>query len=290
MSSPSAPKLEVEVIPSESRPPDKRFAKLPRNEDLLFKPPFTLTAVGMIGSGKSSAVWTLFDKWYRNYFDQLVVYCGTPDSNETWKKCHQRQVCVLNSYKETEFRKWLDDWETEQQMRRQMKNKLARVAVMFDDMAGDNILSSHASTALERLFLTCRHYNITMVLCTQHWKKVSMAARSNMFHYMLLQVPRRQAEMIMQDIAQGVPWRNLLEFYEEVMKEKYRFLIYSPADTAERRLRVGMNQFVDMRELEDEDSSTASGEEEESSSSSDGGGSVASQAPRTTKRKREGSS
>jgi hypothetical protein len=47
--------LRTEMIPSEDRGEDTEFEKLP-NKALLPKPPFTMLALGIIGSGKSSLI------------------------------------------------------------------------------------------------------------------------------------------------------------------------------------------------------------------------------------------
>ena len=58
--------LKTEKIPSEERPPDGRFDKLPHNE-LLVKPPFTMVITGSIGSGKSSIF--IYKRIYTCIFD-----------------------------------------------------------------------------------------------------------------------------------------------------------------------------------------------------------------------------
>ena len=65
----------IEPIPSEILPEDKRFKALPHHE-ILFKPPFTAVAIGAIGSGKTSFCYSLIDKHYKNYFDEMFIRNG----------------------------------------------------------------------------------------------------------------------------------------------------------------------------------------------------------------------
>ena len=97
---------EISPIPSEMLPEDKRFNKLPHHE-ILFKPPFTAVAIGSIGSGKSSFCYSLVDKHYKNYFDEVVVISGTIDSKESWENVAQKTVIFLDFFDDTSFREYI---------------------------------------------------------------------------------------------------------------------------------------------------------------------------------------
>jgi GTPase SAR1 family protein len=76
--------LRTEMIPCESRPADKRLLKLKDHELLPSPVNGTMFIVGAAGSGKSSFIYSLFSNWMPNYFDELVIFCATKDSAETW--------------------------------------------------------------------------------------------------------------------------------------------------------------------------------------------------------------
>lgn len=87
----------IDVIPSENWGVDKRFEKLP-DKDILLQSPFTMGILGGIGAGKTSFAYTLMNKLYKNYFDELVIICGTIDSKDAWEKVNQRTVLFLDDF------------------------------------------------------------------------------------------------------------------------------------------------------------------------------------------------
>jgi len=69
----------------------------------LPKPPFRMVLVGQTGSGKTQLIMNmLFSKgFYRDYFEQIYVWCGSADDCEEYERISE----------EKKYRIWNDDKE-----------------------------------------------------------------------------------------------------------------------------------------------------------------------------------
>ena len=43
-----------------------------------------MIVLGQSGSGKSSFVYSVLKKYYNKFFDQILIFSGTVDSNSAW--------------------------------------------------------------------------------------------------------------------------------------------------------------------------------------------------------------
>lgn len=256
MASAAAPRrLPVEMIPSEAKGPDKRFEVLP-NWDLLPAPPFVWNIVGMIGAGKSSFIYTALAVWYAKYFDQIILYNGTKDSNHAWERiaCHKRgeKASVLNSWDPGEFRRWFSELEDTQERRREKGRAPLRVCVVFDDMIADSILMSHGSTVLEKFVLNIRHAGGCALISTQSYMKMSKTVRINTTGLVVFRVQRREIEAIADENSQHLDPEQFVDMYRQVVigsaeaPVEPNSFIYVDVRTRDisKKFRVGMDRFL----------------------------------------------
>lgn len=215
---------EIEPMPSEDKGIDKRFLKLP-NHEILFEPPFTMAVLGSIGSGKTSFVYTLMNKLYKNYFDEVVVCCATLDSKEAWENVNQRSVLFLNDFDDDAFLDYVKEVETEQLKRQAEKKYPLRVALVLDDIVFEGFNKNRVGT-LERLMMTCRHYNITIILALQHSKQISAAMRNQIFYYILFRLTANDLNKVAEEHSNLLTSDQFKDMYNEVQKKgKHEFLI-----------------------------------------------------------------
>jgi len=214
----------IDPMPSEIVKPDKRFMKLAHNE-ILFKPPFTCCTLGAIGSGKTSFVYTLVNKLYKNYWDEVVVVCATLDSKEAWEKVNQRSVLFLNAFDDTAVMDYVKEIEQEQLKRVEAGKNRLRVLMVLDDVVMEGFNKNRVGT-LEKLIMTCRHYNITIVLALQHSKQVSSAMRNQIFHWVIFRLTQNDLEKIASEHSNLLRPDQFINMYNDVQKEgKHEFLI-----------------------------------------------------------------
>lgn len=214
----------IEPIPSELLPEDKRFKKL-KNSEILFAPPFTMAAIGAIGAGKTSFVYTLIDKLYKNYFDEVIVICATLDSKSAWENVHQRNVLFLNVFDDAAFMDYIHEIGREQEERKEKGKFPLRVAVILDDLVMEGFNKNRAGT-LEDLLMTCRHYFISVLFCLQHSKQISPAMRNQIFYWVLFRLTANDLNKIAEEHGNLLNKDQFIHLYNEYQsKGKHEFII-----------------------------------------------------------------
>lgn len=215
---------KIEIMPSEDYGIDKRFLKLPDNE-ILFKPPFTMACVACIGGGKTSFAYTLMNKLYKNYFDELVVISGTIDSKATWEKVNQRTVLFLNAFDDDAMMEYIKDLEKTQEERKEKGKFPLRVCILLDDIVFEGFNRNRVGT-LEKLLMVTRHYNITVILLLQHTKMISAAMRNQIFHWIVFRLTAVDLEKFAEEHSNLLNQKQFKEMYNDIQKKgKHEFLI-----------------------------------------------------------------
>lgn len=215
---------EIEVMPSEDYGIDKRFLKLP-NHEILFKPCFTMACVGAIGAGKTSFAWTLFNKLYKNYFDEFVVVSGTIDSKDTWEKVNQRLVLFLNDFDDDAMMDYVKELEKTQEERKAKGKFPLRVCLLLDDIVFEGFNRNRIGT-LEKLIMVTRHYNITICLLLQHTKMISAAMRNQIFHWVVFRLTAVDLDKFAVEHSNLLTKDEFKEMYNDIQKKgKHEYLI-----------------------------------------------------------------
>ena len=249
--------FDVDCLPSQKRMSDERDVRYEHlverfgpNGKFLPKLPMAMNCIGRIGSGKTSFVWTLLNNWYAQYWDVVVIYTGTKDSNEDWRKLDQRTVEVRNHWDVGEFAAWIKEIEEENLERVHDGKVRRRYCVLFDDMIAKNILKPHTATLLEDVLLNLRHYNLSVILCSQGYKKLSKTARINALFFAVFRVHKVEIEGFAKEASMHLTEEQVLAMYDWVMKNpppgvKRPYLFVDVcADPPENAFRQGMTNVL----------------------------------------------
>lgn len=225
---------KIEPIPSEIKMIDKRFLKL-NDDGILFEPPFTMAVLGAIGSGKSSFIYTLINKLYKNYWDELVCIVATLDAKETWEKINQRSVLFLNVFDDQAVMDYIKEVEQEQIKRKEAGKHPLRVLLMLDDIVFEGFNKNRVGT-LERLIMTCRHYNISIILALQHSKQISAAMRNQIFHWIIFRLTQVDLDKIAMEHSNLLNPDQFINMYNDIqLKGKHEFLVVDYKKTIHER-------------------------------------------------------
>ena len=242
---------EIHPIPSENIGEDKKFDKLP-HKDVLFKPPFTCAVIGAIGSGKSSFGFSLLDKHYKNYFDEVVILCGTIDSKESWENIHQKNVLFLNAFEENAFEEYLDNLEADQEERKKKGKYPFRCCLVMDDIVFQGF-NKHKAGTLDRLFMTCRHFNITVIIMLQHSKQISASMRNQIMYWVLFRMTQNDMEKIADEHSNFLTSDQFKSLYQGIIaKGRHEFMIIDYKAPFENRFRHRFTKVL--HPLQDEES------------------------------------
>jgi hypothetical protein len=244
--------LPTEMMPSEKRPEDKRFKKLPFSAKIP-KPPFTMLIVAPIGQGKSSTIYTMLNNWYKGYIDELVVYNGTKDSNRAWLELPAKEVILLNEWNESEFFDYVKALEDDQQERIDNGKPPLNVFIVFDDMITDRIFSRGRSTALDQFIIKIRHIPASLIMSSQSYKLVSTTARRNMTHLAIMPVNEDEINKVAEEHS-GLQTRDaFIKMYKSIIATRPRnYLVIDYRDDIKNRFKERFDRVLPY--LKDEES------------------------------------
>jgi hypothetical protein len=178
--------------------------------------------VAPIGSGKSSLTYSMLDKWYGAYFDELIIYNGTKDSNDAWLNLPAKEVILLNEWDEEEFFKYVKALEVNQLRRIQEGKPPVNVLILFDDMVTDHIFSRGRSTALDQFIIKIRHIPASLIMTTQSYKLISSTSRRNMTHLAILPVNQDEIEKIAEEHSGLMTKDSFIKMYKSIITKQPR--------------------------------------------------------------------
>lgn len=245
--------MKVYKMPSEPEGTDECFEALPHS-NFLFKPPFTLLVLGTIGAGKTSFMYSLIAKYYSGYYDQILIFTGTKDSNEVWQDevipAPDGDVRVYNKFNSTQFGDWTDALESHQMERKEEGKPLLKVMVMFDDMMGQQIMNGHNRTSLDNFMLHCRHYNASVIIATQYLKLVSRASREQGMFCACFRMNAEQLEDFIDAFRRHADKSTLRALYHSIRDDPsnpYEFLLVDGKTALKDRVfRKGFTKFLSL--------------------------------------------
>ena len=229
--------LPHNLIPSEDRPDDTRFAKL-KHATIIPKPPFTMLIVAPIGQGKSSLTYSMLDKWYGAYFDELIIYNGTKDSNDAWLNLPAKEVILLNDWDEEEFFRYAKALEVSQLRRIKEGKPPVNVCILFDDMVTDHIFSRGRSTALDQFIIKIRHIPASLIMTTQSYKLISSTSRRNMTQVVVLAVNQDEIEKVAEEHSGLLTRDEFIKMYKSIITKRPRnYLVIDYRASPEERFK-----------------------------------------------------
>jgi len=296
--------LPIHVIPSEHKPADKRIEKMKYRETLPAHPA-NICILGRCGSGKSCCLYSMLKDGYvtdkgKSIFDEMLVYLGTMDAVDAFKKLPCENIAVMNEFDPDTFTQYLEDLKVHQMERLSKSKPALNVAIIFDDFAGKALMKPQkgkGSSPLEHLLITSRHEcNATIMYCSQAYKNNGFStpiARNNMTHWIIYAMNRAEMEKIAEEHSGHMTPDQFLNWYFDVMKTKHNFVMINYKKPDEQRYTEKfttvytpgkpIQQVEDARAEKPADEGDANGGKDQGTSSSEGDDKPA--AKRRSKRK-----
>ena len=228
--------LPIAPIPSEFKPKDKRIDKMKFKD--LPKLPVTMVSLGRVGSGKTSIMYSLLTEGYvfgknkRSVFDEMVFYIGNKESNAALQKIKCKAKCILHEFVESDFEEYLENLKAHQLERLEKGKHPLQVAVVFDDMAGVQLLKKQKGksySVLERLLLTSRHEaHCSVLFASQVYKSggfTTPLCRNNVMCWTISNMSKPEMEKIAEDHSQQYSPKEFLAMYDYAMAIRpYNFI------------------------------------------------------------------
>lgn len=241
---------EIDVMPSEDRGEDTKFKSLPYAA-VLPKPPFTMRVLGTIGAGKTSFIWTLVNKLYKNYYDEVIVYQGSQDSIKFWPKIPQKNVIVLTEWDGDQFDNYFKTLEKHQVERHEKGLRLLNVLIVFDDMiaARCDRVSAGGKSVLQDLIARCRHPNVSVIIGTQDSKVgTPPGCRNQMMYNVIFRMQTNDLKKVAEDSCGCLEPKEFMRVYwKEVGFKPHAFLLVDFKAPLQDQIRRGFSTILHPR-------------------------------------------
>jgi len=241
------PEPTIDVMPSEDRGEDKKFLALPYAK-ILPKPPFTMRVLGTIGAGKTSFIWTMVNKLYKGYWDEVIVYQGSQDSVKFWPKIPQKNVVVLTDWDGDEFNAYFKKLEHDQVRRFAEGKRLLNVLIVFDDMiaARCDKVSAGGKSVLQDLIARCRHPNVSVIIGTQDSKVgTPPGCRNQMMYNVIFRMQSNDLKKVAEDSCGCLDPKEFMRVYwREVGFKPHAYLLIDFKAPLQDQIRRGFSTIL----------------------------------------------
>lgn len=204
--------------------------------------------LGQCGSGKSSVIWSLISEGYtygkkkKSIFDEGIVYLGTQDAVDAFKKLPIRNHIVLHEFDPDDFEEYLEDLKKHQMEKLERNKPPLNTILLFDDFVGQALMKHNKGKAspLERLALTSRHEcNATICFASQTYKNSGFShpvVRNNITTYILCQMSRPEVQKIAEELSGDMTPDEFISIYDKLMaKKRYNFMVYDTRRPLDQR-------------------------------------------------------
>jgi hypothetical protein len=240
--------LKLESIPSEVRKETSKDKKLPA---CIPKPlPMAWIILGAVGAGKSSMLWSMINPktgWFKGYFDKIVVWQSTIDSNSTWEKIPDCEV--INEFDEDFLKGYYNQIQDQQQLLRDKRKRIHNYLFVFDDMITQGIVSHHRISVIDHIFQTYRHANVSIVICSQMYHQLNKTTRSlNLSALVVLKVNKKEIEEVAKEHSGLLSEEEFVNMYHKVMEEKRGYLFIDYKAGLRERFRDTINEVIQLSE------------------------------------------
>jgi hypothetical protein len=250
--------LSVEGIPQRESLPDMKREKLihmmkKKGEDPSLLPitPATVIAYGRIGGGKSSIMYSWLKNMFPNYYDEVLIFCGSSDSKKAYESLPQKKIVFMTDYDDDAFSRYIDKLKNDQTERMENKKRPLNIFIGFDDVIYSEAIGSRGKPSMaEKLMLICRHeLNATVFICVQHSKQVTPAMRNNTLYNVILPLQKNDLTKVAEEHAGHLSTDEFIRMYYSIMaKGKHEFIVVDYKAPEEKRFRHCWNKIITFAE------------------------------------------
>lgn len=209
-------------------------------EELEIKPCGLITIVGKSGSGKTTLLRSIINKLYAEGLYRCYVFSSTADvyRNTDYDFAAPRNVKKIDMEKIKRIK-----LKQEVIVKKAATNKLIkprRLGIVLDDFIGDNKanLNNKVCNIISQLAVSGRHYNITLIILTQHLNKAPPVVRLQS-NYIF--VTKTNMSTIMDHIfplqTQYLTKKELWDAYNKHTQTRYASMLIQDVDPYEANIR-----------------------------------------------------
>ena len=246
------------------------------NEGIVPKHPFRLLISGASGSGKSNLLLDLLTckKKFHSYFDIIFIIsptCGKLDDsyNLLVEKMKQgrTKLFMINDLDPAQVKHIMTI--NKKIIEKKGAHKSPKILIVYDDIISD--VKFMNSKPFKQSFVASRHYNASVVICTQKYNAVPRVARLQASHVCYFRGNQSEDERIIDEFC---PPKYTKREFEEVLnhatRKPYSFLYVNTFLPFRVRYRECLHTILTLNKFEDDNDCKDDHDEKNDEVSTDG--------------------
>ena len=120
--------------------------------------------------------------------------------------------------------------------------KKGKILIAFDHLIADMSNNKKLYPVVTELFIRGRKLNISIVLITQSFFKVSEEVRLNSTHFFIMKIiSKRELKQIALNHSSNIDLKDFIKIYKKCTAEHYCFLVTDTTLPSDNPLRFGKN-------------------------------------------------
>jgi len=218
-------------------------------DGVLPKLHFSMLLVGASGSGKSVLAYNIIDKFYKDCFDMVILISptGMTDDIQAALKIPKSRV-ITDMKKAEESLQKVMDVQTDCIKKRGFE-KCKKVLVYLDDVVGDTQFMN--SKTMVNAFIKNRHYNFSVLLCSQYWKAIPRRMRMQSAFNVFFECSETELNTIAEDFEPpGINKKKFIDILTHILSEKYQFVSIARRSSWDERFRKGLAHVIDFSSMD----------------------------------------
>lgn len=213
---------------------------------LLPQPPFMMLMAAPRFSGKTNLLIKSLveDEIYCKKFDEIFIWSKSYHNDDKW-----RAIRLPDGYEEDHVFEQFDEGrvsEIFEELKEKSKHETRHVLMIFDDMMGEKIMQPNKMQTLDRVASTGRHFDISVVVIFQKFKKFSPTVRDNATNVIIFEQKNATAlEQIADEYKGSLSFPHFMKIYDVATSEPFNFLhINLQEPDRQKRFRKNWNTII----------------------------------------------
>lgn len=221
-------------------------------DGVLPKLHFSALLIGSSGSGKSVLAYNLINKFYKDFFDMIILISPTGKTDDIQQALNLPKNRVITDMAKAEsVVKMIEDTQ-EEAIKKDGFAKAKKILLYFDDVVGDAVFMN--SKAMINAFIKNRHYGISCILCSQYFKAIPRRMRMQSACNFFFACAETEMKVIAEDfLPPGVSVHYFLYILNKILSEKHQFVTYNKQSDWPERWRKGLAHVIHFSTTKEEE-------------------------------------
>ena len=195
-------------------------------DEIVCKPPMRMYVLGRCGSGKTKFV-EYFVNVNRDKWNKVIVLTASTRFNTDY--CNIIGVTRLDANKERDIIKLKKIVKLQEKFRE--KGYEYHTLIIIDDFIGTmNLHRGALATYFEKMATMGRHFNLSLIFCSQKFARLSTAVREQMGSFVIFKLLRTEIENQVALLQGDYPKHQFYDVYQELTKRRHSALYIQDVD------------------------------------------------------------